>query len=819
MNLTTFEQAKFNSLTKDDVCYMCNKKFGMNKFNKVDKVRDHDHFTGEYRGAAHYKCNLQNKVHNYLPIVVHNGSGYDIHHLIRHLTRMTNNIANPENNKRVECKLIPISTEKFISFSTCFDAPKDSVLARANNKTIEVRFIDSFRFTLMSLDKLVKFSGNNLPIMKKNFPNADDFKLLTMKGIFFYEWLDSPDKLNYTEFPSIEKFRSSLNGDISYEEYLRGKIIWKHFNMKTIKDYHDLYLKTDVLLLADVFENFRTLCLDNYGLDPAHYYTAANIAWDALLKKSNIELDCISDENMYMFFEQAIRGGISQVGSQRYAKKVEEKNHLMYIDANNLYGWAMIHKLPYAKFEYMSREELDDLINKDIIKNYENEKNDIGYTIKVTLRVPKDKHDYFSEFPLAPEKMKPKRKDLNTWQQEFYKHDESEVSKLCCTLYDKVDYIVAIENLRFYLEEGCELVEIKEGVKYLQKAWMKNYILGNAELRKKAKAAGDDFGVEFFKLMNNSVFGKTMEDARKYQNMKIINWQDEESFLRSTSTDSFKTFTTIDKELIIVSHHKTKVKLNKPIYCGAKVLDLSKLHMYNFFYRCLKKKFNERVKLLYMDTDSYFLLFETNDIIKEFSKQEIEEWFDTADYPNTHPWYTEKNKGVLGKFKDETKGYKILEFCGLASKMYGFKRERYPDEDREKIKEYNFNKKMIDDYQMKLGGSDIYEWLEENPPIAKQNEINQQSSITSIKCKGSVKNTVKTFNLEMMKNVLITGESSAPAKQFRITSKKHELYTIEEMKKNFRLFDDKRFILDEPNELNMQKVFSRPIGHYRNLEN
>ena len=192
--------------------------------------------------------------------------------------------------------------------------------------------------------------------------------------------------------------------------------------------------------------------------------------------------------------------------------------------------------------------------------------------------------------------------------------------------------------------------------------------------------------------------------------------------------------------------------------------------MYNFFYNCMKRKFQERVSLVYMDTDSYFLDIKTPDITKEFSREELDEWFDTGNYPKDHPWYSTKNESVLGKFKDEAKGYNILEVCALASKMYGFSREAYP------------------------GETGIQE---------------------SLKCKGVVGNAVKKFNLDRMKDVLKTGKDSDPAKQFRIASKSHNLYTVEEYKKNCRLMDDKRFILDDQIDGHMFAK-TRALGHWRN---
>ena len=537
----------------------------------VDKVRDHCHVTGLYRGPAHYNCNLQNTLPTYIPILFHNGSGYDIHHLLRHLVNMNDDIRDPQSTTKVQSTMIPISTEKFISFGIKFLIDPKKALY------IELRFLDSFRFMAMSLDRLVSLKKGVLSVTKAFYNKDEDFKMVTQKGVFPYEWFDDFEKFNYKELPPIEDFTSILSGSISKAKYEHAKEVWKHFKMKTFKEYTDLYLQTDVLLLADVFEDFRDLCTTTYKLDPVHYYTSANLAWDALLKYSGVELELLSDPDMYMFFEAAIRGGVSQVGSTRYASKKEGENHLMYIDANNLYGYAMLRKLPIRDFKWFGEHEknVDYILN--ILRNNDLFEVNKGAVVKVKLIVPPQYHDYYNDFPLAPENRKIKKTEINEWQQEKYgSHNESTSSKLVCSLDNKDEYIVTLENLKFYLEQGLILDKVYTGVWYTQEAWMAGYVMNNANKRAEAKTDKNDFKVEFFKLMNNAVFGKTMEDVRKYQEMHILNVNDEQKILLKTSSDFYKGYKFIDEDMVIISMHKTKVNLCKPIYVGSKVLDLSK---------------------------------------------------------------------------------------------------------------------------------------------------------------------------------------------------------------------------------------------------
>ena len=250
------EKERYGEETK---CWICNEKFDD---DKDYKVRDHCHFTGRYRGAAHNKCNLNYRKPNFTPVVFHNLSGYDSHLFIKNLGFSQGNI---------DC--IPNNEERYISFTKSIVVGSYTT-KEGENKPLhhQIRFIDSFKFMAESLDSLV----NNLP--KDDFNNlkrhytGDKLSLLTRKGVYPYEYMDSLERLKETQLPPREAFYSRLNDEgISDEDYLHAKKVWETFGMKTLQDYHDLYNEADVLLLADVFENFRDICIKNYKLDPGHY--------------------------------------------------------------------------------------------------------------------------------------------------------------------------------------------------------------------------------------------------------------------------------------------------------------------------------------------------------------------------------------------------------------------------------------------------------------------------------------------------------------------------------------------------------------------
>ena len=312
-----FKDKEREQFKKETRCRICKGEFDDKDKNKK-KVKDHCHFTGRYRGAAHNKCNLDYRKPNFTHVVFHNLSGYDSHLFIKNLGF---------SNGDIDC--IPNNEEKYISFSKKIQVgtyPKKALDAEGDifyeQKPIyhTIRFIDSFKFMTTSLDILV----NNLPeddfINLSLYYSGDKFNLLARKGVYPYEYMDSLEKLKETKLPPKEAFYSRLNdGGISDEDYAHAQKVWKMFKMEYFKDYHELYNKVDVLLLADVFENFRNICLENYELDPAHYYTAPGLAWDAALKVTDVNLELLSDIDMLLMVEKGIRGGVSMV-SNRYGK-------------------------------------------------------------------------------------------------------------------------------------------------------------------------------------------------------------------------------------------------------------------------------------------------------------------------------------------------------------------------------------------------------------------------------------------------------------------------------------------------------------------
>ena len=249
-------------------------------------------FSYEAQKVRKKKDEGENALDYFLPLFFHNGKHYDYHLVLKHLT--------PEFINTSNVSIIPNNTEQYVSIQIG-----------------NIRILDSFQFLASSLDSLVKTlrkdGVDKFHHTSQHF-TKDQLDLVLRKGVYSYEYMDDPSKLQETALPPRESFYSKLSEEeCSEADYIHAQNVWSKFNMKTLQDYHDLYLTTDVLLLADVFETFRDLSMRYYGLDPAHYYTAPGLSWDACLKMTKIRLELLTDIDMLLMFERSLRGGVSTI--------------------------------------------------------------------------------------------------------------------------------------------------------------------------------------------------------------------------------------------------------------------------------------------------------------------------------------------------------------------------------------------------------------------------------------------------------------------------------------------------------------------------
>ena len=727
LKMTKENETDFQKAIK---CHICDIKYT----KKDIRVRDHCHITGKFRGSAHQDCNLKLKINPdniKIPVIFHNLRGYDSHFIMQQIGKIAkeHTYTNKKGEKiEMNINCIPNNMEKYMAFML-------------GNHLV---FLDSFQFMSSSLDNLIK----NLPdeafkYTKQGF-KKEQFELMKQKGVYPYDYMDNFEKFNETKLPVQQHFYSILNNEhISDEQYKHAQNVWDTFNLKTMGDYHDLYLKSDILLLADVFENFRETCLQYYKLDPCHYFTSPGLSWDAMLKMTDIKLKLIVDIDMFQFIEKGLRGGVSYIANRygkannKYMKEYDEKapsKYIMYLDANNLYGWAMSQALPTGDFKWLSQKQIEKI---NLGKYTDDSKK--GLILEVDLEYPTELHNSHNDYPLGPEKVKVTNEMLSDYCKKIQKKfniSSGLVHKLIPTLNDKQKYVLHHKNLQSYLNLGLKLKRVHRVLEFNQSPWLKQYIDFNTQKRTNAK---NSFEKDFFKLMNNSVFGKTMENIRKRVDVRLVT--SKEKLLKLASKPTYVSSKIFNENLVAVHKIKETLTLNRPAYVGMCILDLSKTLMYDFHYNYIKNKYGDKAKLLFTDTDSLTYEIETNNAYQDFWNDK--DRFDNSDYPENSQYFNKTNKKVIGKFKDEAAGIPITEFVGLRSKMYSY---------------------------------------------VKDNDKGGKTA------KGIKKNVIKNdIKHEDYKNVLFNNKQIHHEMK-TIRSEKHQLGSFEINKTSLSCFDDKRYI-------------------------
>ena len=704
MEITKEQEKEFKNAK---VCHICQKSL------EDDRVRDHCHITGDYRGAAHSICNLNFKYKSFIPVLAHNAKNYDNHLFIKQLAKTC--------DKKYALSVIAQNTEKYISFSR----KKLSVKLEVDDDIQqELRFLDSFSFLASSLSKLSEtlkpedFINTKKYIETLQFTTENQkeqaFKLLCKKGVYPYSFVNDVSKLNITNLPSIEQFDDKLSeGKISSDkysyniykklnekEYAHAQEVWEFFNCKTLKDYHMLYLATDVMLLSDVFETFRKNMKSGFKLDPAHYYTICSFAWDSMLYQMKVKHDfkfelLTQDKvDILQFMQKMHRGGISMVLNRHYEEQKFEdgtQTYCNYYDCNSLYPSAMVNYLPYRGFEWIKDvskfttsyimsinydKQYEYLNCNENFKHYETEKvklnsgDQIGYFLEVDLDIPRHLHDYFSQYPPCAEHQQISNEMLSKYQMDLKSkiHNgstpESHDSKLCLTLTNKREYGIHYRLLQFFLHLGVRLVKVHRVTRFIEKQYAKEYI---DMCVNKRKNSNNKFEKDLYKMCMNSPYGKTQENPMKRINFKLVTQKDKAIKLQSQMT--WKTTIPYDETMSGILMRKSFDKMDKPFYCGVAILELSKLIMYRFWYSVLKPAFND-IKLHMTDTDSFVFSFRCKPSEYDDFMQKNLNIFDNSDLPKDSKYYNSENCKALSKFKPENGDIPIREFVGIKAKSY-----------------------------------------------------------------------------------------------------------------------------------------------------
>lgn len=752
--MTAEDTQKFQAAKE---CYLCRKAFCQQEI----KVRDHDHITGKFRGAAHQVCNLLLRRQYKIPVFFHNFRGYDGHLLVAALGKDAQK-AKAAKEKARALRVIGQGLEKYLTL--CYG---DHIVIK-----------DSLQFMTESLENLatslLRSGEEKFSLLRKEFAeyadNPTKWNMLLRKGVYPYDYMNSMDRFTERALPTIESFFNRLRQEpCKPEDYEHASAVWREFGCNTVQDYHDLYLKADVLLLADVFEAFRSVCLENYGLDPAHYVSAPHLSWDAMLKSTECQLELLSDPEMYRLLEGGLRGGVAMV-SKRYSKannphianydQSKPDVHLMYWDANNLYGWAMSQALPEGKFRWLEDHEIQAI---DWTKTRKN--SDTGYVVECDLEYPEELHDKHNDYPLAPERLAVDAKMWSRTQRDLhlvYAQKDAlatgmSSTKLVPNLYSKTRYCIHSRNLKFYLKQGMRLLKVHRAIEFKQSAWMRVYIEKNQNLR---AAATSDFEKNFYKLMNNACYGKTCENQRKRTNIQLVTDVNKtQKLLALPQTLSFRVFT---PDIAAIEMMKPRCLINRPFYVGFTVLEFAKLHMYRFHYDFVKPLWpGKKSQLLFTDTDSLMYEIEEPRLYEKIWQHRHE--FDLSDYPKDF-FHDATNKAIIGKFKDEAKGMTAEAFVGLRAKMYCWK-------------------------------------------LSKQLSDNTYASVEKARAKGIQRAAMRDVRFEDYEQQIRTPHDHMVTNR-RIGAHLHRIYTYEYDKKGLCSFDDKRYILEDG-------ISSLAYGHYR----
>ena len=470
INMTDYDKEEYRN---DNVCRFCE------KFIKSDKVRDHCHLRGKYRGPAHSKCNINvtQKQINFIPFIFHNFSNYDCHMFFKKLI--------DKRRDEVDFDIIPKTNEEYISVTYgC------------------IRFIDSYRFLSSGLDSLIKTLVNNshktlenlkeeivdndeildivdkiqeddrtIEDLKKNYPDEiknleeallnhmgendlkilktgfpDKWKYLTKNLAYPYEYFNSIDDYqkpvdNLKKEHFFSKLKNKCPDD---KEIERTMDIIKRFNIKNGEKLTEIYLKSDVLLLTCVFEKFIKVSVNEFRINPLYCVSLPGYIWQCGLKYTGINLQTLQDKDMILLLENNIRGGISSVMGDRYVRSDENKK-ILYVDANNLYGHSLSEPLPYDGIKFDKNVELEDVLNTP-------DDSDIGYFVEADLIYPDNIKEKTKNFPFAPVNKKINHDTFNDYMKEIRPDTYVQSSKLICDWSDKKNYLVHYRMLKFILD-------------------------------------------------------------------------------------------------------------------------------------------------------------------------------------------------------------------------------------------------------------------------------------------------------------------------------------------------------------------------------
>ena len=555
----------------NNTCHICSKTC-------INKVRDHCHETGKYRGPACKICILRYKQQNFIPVIFHNGSGYDFNLLYSELFK--------QNNDKRKVDNIPLAAGKSKMFSIgC------------------LKFLDSYNFLAMPLDQMAKIYGcKTKTLYPYEYFGLDDYDSAAANG----------SKATYQENIGnlkIEDFKSSLHNKLPTQEEV------DNFNNenshKTGKDLTIEYLQNDVEILDYCMNEYVKLSMKEFKLKPLHYVSLPGYSFDCWLMSSCVTLDTLQDKQLLDDFVGAKRGGICGIMGDRYvnretwtkshrqsrfadnsdgksirepASQIHEvvspmaqhgeawtKSHdqrsIWYIDANNLYGYAMMQKLPYKDFEFITTTTLDTILNTP-------DDSDLGYYIVCGIDYTNECKERTEQLALMPNKRKINDNELGYRERDGGK---ARSEKLILDQNNKTEYMVHHRMLKFYVKMGVKVTKIHRLIKFKQDYICRDYIQNNTNKRATAKTEAEK---DVRKLMNNSLYGRMCMNPLHFFQSKFLH--DKQKIMKSVSKPTFKNMTRY-RDYSQIEYIKKKIEYSSPVYVGVTILELSKLHMFDVF--------------------------------------------------------------------------------------------------------------------------------------------------------------------------------------------------------------------------------------------
>lgn len=613
-------------------------------------------------GRHHKDCWEDNK--NSLVTYFHNFRGYDSHYVLRELMKDTKYI----------CKFIRgKSFEKF-----------DIISAHTKSKNghlLQVSFKDTFNFLSTSIAKLVKQVHKWRYTPEKD---RDD------KGTFPYKWFDDFNKLDHTQLPGMCHWFNDISQ--TNVDPAPAHEIWNREKFKTFGEFHNYYMITDVYQLADIFEEFRESCLTSFNLDPVYFQGAPSYTWQLSLQQSADKMYIIRNTDIYMDIQRNIRGGISQV-MHRYLNIENNPNEsVLFLDVNSLYSKCMTYKLPTRFIETIS--ELPD--NWCDVYGQEH---DLTALLCVDLEYPEYLHDGHIAFPLAP-----------------HKYD----NRLCTTFLPKKNYLCHVDVLKFYIQEGLKITDFHYGYIFHQDYILRDYVSQNIDKRRSTDSPPLK---TLYKLLNNSLYGKTCENKFKYRKFEV--YQEQAGWLGKINSyliDAANWLPINDK--VLIERKIKQIKLDKPIQIGFTILELAKLEMYRFLFACQTVCDENKVHLqpLYTDTDSIIMHFKhphpEEILFNDIRTKPFLDFDKVPEHWKVHTPGTHKQSGLWSLETTE----RIVEFIGIRAKTYCYRTEKnrtvlknkgitasaveLQSRDKLTIEHYKdtlFNNKEIKVYQVTIG--------------------------------------------------------------------------------------------------------------------